>query len=434
MKHSGAHSRATAAQALQQVLEQQRSLSQVLPSLSAALNARDRSWCQNVCFGVLRLLPQLNEVLQSLLSKPLSKDLQVLHYLLLVGVYQLLFMRTQDHAAVAATVEAAVLLKKGRQKALVNAVLRTMQRQREDWFARWQQQPPHNHPRWLFERIVAAYPDDWQRIITHNNSAPPMWLRVNAQHHDSTGYRRLLDAAAIAQVPEAPLAQAIQLQHAVDVQQLPGFAEGWVSVQDIAAQHAAWLLDPQPGERILDCCAAPGGKTAHLLERQPQLQLLALDHDAQRLTRVVDNLQRLQLHAEVRCADASQPDSWWDGQTFDRILLDAPCSATGVIRRHPDIKWLRRASDIAALVALQQQILRALWSTLKPGGRLLYATCSVLPEENRQQIEAFVAAHPDARWCPIARPDGATEGADWQWLPGDFDGDGFYYAMLEKRT
>lgn len=431
MAASGAASRAAAALALYQVLEQQKSLSQVLPTLTETLEGRDRALTQTICYGVLRVLPQLNFIIRQLLNKPLKKDMLVLHSLLLVGIYQLLYLRTSDHAAVAATVEATVLLKQSRQKSLINAILRNVQRQRQQFEAQLCDHPElqHNHPRWLADIIQQHYPQRAEQVFSANNQQPPMWLRINEQRTHRADYLALLAAADIAVQDESPLPSAIQLLQPVDVQRLPHFADGWVSVQDIAAQHAAWLLAAEAGERILDCCAAPGGKTAHILERQPQAQVVALDADATRLQRVHDNLQRLQLQAEVICADASDPDSWWDGQLFDRILLDAPCSATGVIRRHPDIKWLRRASDIAALVALQERILTALWSTLKPGGTLLYATCSILPAENREQIQRFLASHDDAQWVPL----GAQNGADWQWLPGDLAGDGFYYAKLEKR-
>ncbi|WP_127347300.1 16S rRNA (cytosine(967)-C(5))-methyltransferase RsmB [Pseudidiomarina mangrovi] len=431
MAASGAASRAAAALALYQVLEQQKSLSQALPPLTASLEGRDRALTQTICYGVLRVLPQLNFIIRQLLSKPLKKDLLVLHSLLLVGIYQLLYLRTSDHAAVAATVEATVLLKQSRQKSLINAILRNVQRQRDQFEAQLCDHPElqHNHPRWLADLIQQHYPERAEQIFVANNQQPPMWLRINEQRTHRSDYLALLEAADIAVQQESPLPSAIQLMQPVDVQRLPHFADGWVSVQDIAAQHAAWLLGAEAGERILDCCAAPGGKTAHILEHQPLAQVVAIDADASRLQRVHDNLQRLQLQAEVYCADASDPASWWDGQLFDRILLDAPCSATGVIRRHPDIKWLRRATDISALVTLQQQILTALWSTLKPGGTLLYATCSIIPAENAEQIQAFLATHDDAQLISL----GMQGGADWQWLPGDLAGDGFYYAKLEKR-
>ncbi|RUO60028.1 16S rRNA (cytosine(967)-C(5))-methyltransferase RsmB [Pseudidiomarina marina] len=426
----GADSRAVAAQAIFQVIEQGRSLSQALPNLNRQLTPRDKGMAQALAYGTLRHLPALNFMVGALVSKPLKGELKILHSLLLVGAYQLVYMGSAEHAAVSATVDAAVLLKRGKQKGLVNGVLRNLQRQLPQLQQQLNTKPAllHGHPRWLADRLTQHYPTQADAIFKANNDQAPMWLRINSQRTNRAEYLELLREADIEAVADAPLETAIQLVNAVDVQQLPHFQDGWVSVQDIAAQHAAWLLDAQAGERILDCCAAPGGKTAHILEKQPEAQVLAIDADEQRLKRVHENLQRLQLKAEVQTADATHT-KWWDGQLFDRILLDAPCSATGVIRRHPDIKWLRRDSDITELVAIQRQILDALWPTLKPGGTLLYATCSILAEENTLQIEAFKQRHSDAI-AVATKPDGAVE---WQWLPGDQNGDGFYYAKLEKR-
>lgn len=429
----GAASRAVAAQAIFQVVEQGRSLSQVLPTLSSQLTARDRGMAQALAYGVLRYLPQLNFMVGSLLAKPLKGELKLLHSLLLVGAYQLAYMGSAEHAAVSATVDAALVLKRAKQKGLVNGVLRNIQRQLPQLLKQLEQKPAlaHGHPRWLAERIEKAYSEQAIRIFTANNEQAPMWLRVNTQKTSRADYLKLLEAADIAVIADAPLATAICLAEPVDVYSLPHFTDGWVSVQDIAAQHAAWLLNAQAGENILDCCAAPGGKTAHILEQQPTANVLAIDADAKRLERVHENLIRLQLNADVKTADATAPDDWWNGQLFDRILLDAPCSATGVIRRHPDIKWLRRNDDIAELAALQARILDALWPTLKPGGTLVYATCSILPEENSQQIEAFKQRHIDAIAIATS-PQGSVE---WQWLPGnEHNGDGFYFAKLEKRT
>ncbi|WP_417666056.1 16S rRNA (cytosine(967)-C(5))-methyltransferase RsmB [Pseudidiomarina sp.] len=427
----GAESRAVAAQAVFQVIEQGRSLSQALPELNRKLSVRDRGMAQALAYGVLRHLPQLNFFIGALIAKPLKGELKILHSLLLVGAYQLIYMGSAEHAAVSATVDAAILLKRSKQKGLVNGVLRNLQRQLPQLQTQLQQKPAltHGHPRWLADRIQNQYPDKATAIMAANNAQAPMWLRINLQHTNRNSYLALLDEAGIAARADSPLASAICLEQAVDVQSLPHFNDGWVSVQDIAAQHAAWLLDAQAGESVLDCCAAPGGKTAHILEQQPTIKMLAIDSDPQRLQRVHDNLTRLHLEAHVKAADASDVDAWWHGELFDRILLDAPCSATGVIRRHPDIKWLRRDSDIADLARTQQDILDALWPTLKPGGTLLYATCSILAEENTLQIEAFKKRHADAI-AVATNPNGAVE---WQWLPGDFDGDGFYYAKLEKR-
>lgn len=429
---SGAASRAAAAKAIMDVLEHGRSLSQAIPEATEKLSGRDRALVQSICYAVMRQLPLFNFVLAELLEKPLKGQLKVLHYLLLVGTCQILALSTSPHAAVAATVDAAMLLGRSRQKGLVNGVLRNLLRQQEELLAKAaaRKELAHAHPRWLLERIQEAYPQQWRDVVAANNEQAPMWLRVNTAKVDAPAYLARLRHADIAAELSSEVPTAIRLAQPVDVSQLPGFEQGQVSVQDVAAQRAALLLGAQSSDRVLDCCAAPGGKTAHILETGSDLgEVIALDSDAQRLTRVSENLTRLQLSAKVLCADASEPKTWWDGTPFQRILLDAPCSATGVIRRHPDIKWLRRASDIDTLVAIQADILNSMWSVLAPGGTLLYATCSILPEENHKQIKSFVENHEDAIWCSL------TEGPqrDLQFIPGQAGGDGFYYAKLEKR-
>ncbi|MDN7128006.1 16S rRNA (cytosine(967)-C(5))-methyltransferase RsmB [Pseudidiomarina terrestris] len=430
----GANSRAAAAKVLAQVLEHGRSMSQALPEHTGNLESRDRAMVQSLCFGVLRNLPLLNAALARFLDKPLKKDLFILHYLLLVGAYQLLFMGTSDHAAVSATVDATELLKKRRQKGLINAVLRNLQRQRQSLWNALNDDPElrHGHPRWLADTIRAAYPEQAEAIFAANNVQAPMWLRVNTQQISVAEFRQALEDydPELLQPESIPaLPTALKLQKAVDVRQLPGFADGWFSVQDCSAQYAAYLLAPQPGQRVLDCCAAPGGKTAHILEQSPSATVHALDVDAERLQRVEENLTRLQHSAQILTGDAARPEQWWDGELYDRILLDAPCSATGVIRRHPDIKWLRRAKDISALAQTQAALLDALWPLLRPGGRLVYATCSIVSEENSEQVKAFCQRQHDALPIPTA-PDGATS---WQRLPGEQDGDGFFYAIVEKQ-
>lgn len=435
---NGAASRAAAARIVFDVLEHGRSLSQALPQHTEAFDSRDRAMVQSLCYGVLRQLPLLNSAIASFVSKPLKKDLLILHHLLLVGAYQLLFMGTSDHAAVSATVDATELLQKRRQKGLINAILRNLQRQRVELLPKLESNPDinHSHPRWLAEQIQQAYPHQAERIFAANNTPAPMWLRVNIQQVSVAEFTAALDAHDPELRVSAPSDSnsnrseaTIELRHAVDVRQLPGFTDGWFSVQDIAAQQAAPLLAVEGHDRVLDCCAAPGGKTAHILELAPQATVHALDIDEHRLRRVSENLERLQLNAQVLCGDAAHPEQWWDGKLYDRLLLDAPCSATGVIRRHPDIKWLRRPSDINQLVKTQQELLDALWPMLRPGGRLVYATCSILPAENKQQIEAFMHRHNDAIALPTA-PDGATS---WQRLPGEQGGDGFFYAIVEKQ-
>jgi 16S rRNA (cytosine967-C5)-methyltransferase len=300
--------------------------------------------------------------------------------------------------------------------------------------ARW------NHPSWWVAALQDAYPAQWQELLAVAQRAPTMTLRVNPRRIRRTDYQAALRANGLqGEAPADPmLDQALLLQQPVPVDRLPGFASGWVSVQDAAAQHAAALLDVQPGQRVLDACAAPGGKTAHVLERV-DCSLLALDKDAQRLRRVDETLARLGLEAQTRVADATQPADWWDGVWFDRILLDAPCTASGISRRHPDIRWLRRATDVAALAATQVRLLDALWPLLRPGGKLLYVTCSVFPQEGVQQAEAFLARHTDAIASPAPgqllprQPQRGAEN-DSDSAPAPYAQDGFFYALFTKRT
>ncbi|GAA0818287.1 16S rRNA (cytosine(967)-C(5))-methyltransferase RsmB [Colwellia asteriadis] len=428
--------RALAAKCCYAVIDQGRSLNDELPKQQDKLIGKDKGLLQEICYGVLRYLPELENDVRGLMQKPLTGKQRVFHFLLLVGVYQIKYMRIPDHAAVSETVAATKVLKNNHMKALVNAVLRNFVRARDESAEQVETQQPDpikfNHPGWFIKKLQAGYPEQWQNILTANQQRPPMWLRVNAQHHTSESYQALLAQADIDIAAIDPLSQAITLTKAIDVNKLPGFEQGWVSIQDAAAQQAARLLDCQPGDNVLDCCAAPGGKTCHILEQTPDIKAMtAIDIEASRLTRVEDNLARLNLSAQVIAADAAKTD-WWSGELFDRILLDAPCSGTGVIRRHPDIKWLRKASDIDNLVLLQQQILANIWSLLKPGGTLLYATCSVLPQENAEQIKQFVAQTADAKLVSISEPQASAENIGWQILPDEKNMDGFYYAKLVK--
>ncbi len=429
--------RALAAKCVYDVACHGRSLSTQMPAAVERCRPRDRALLQELCYGTLRYYPRLSVILQQLMSKSLKAKDRDIESLLLVGLYQLCYLRTPGHAAVSETVSGVQELKKGWAKGLVNGVLRNALRALDtlqaDADGRFESQ--YAHPQWLIEKLQKAWPDQWQQILQANNQYPPMTLRINELHQARDTYQQRLAEQQIESTQSPYAHAALTLQQAQDVSQLPGFTEGWFSVQDGAAQLSAQLLDAQPNERILDACAAPGGKTCHILESQPQLmELIALDCEADRLKRVEENLARLQLQATLHCADAAAPDSWWDGKPFDRILLDAPCSATGVIRRHPDIKLLRKPEDIGELVTLQARILEALWPLLKVGGRLLYATCSSLPEENSQQLAAFLARHPEAQEISINAAWGHPCEVGRQILPGEENMDGFYYGCLERRA
>ena len=426
--------RALAARCLYAVVDQGRSLSQELPKQQALVESgKDKGLLQELCYGVLRYLPELEHHVRQFLKKPLTGKQRVFHFLMIVGIYQIKYTRIPDHAAVAETVAATAILKNRHLKGMVNAVLRNFQRLESTELDDSVAEPVRfNHPGWLIKKLKAGYPEQWQNILTENLQRPPMWLRVNQQKTDVEQYLTLLEEVDIAVKYIAPVSNAILLEQAVDVTKLPNFADGWVSIQDGAAQAAAPLLSAQSGDNILDCCAAPGGKTCHILELTPDIKAMtAIDVEPERLVRVEENLARLGLTANVIAGDAADPSDWFDGELFDRILLDAPCSGTGVIRKNPDIKWLRKASDIDNLVVLQQQILAAIWQLLKPGGTMIYATCSILPEENTMQVSRFVEQNADATLATI---DMGQDAKDWQILPGQDSMDGFYYAKLLKKS
>ncbi len=419
-----------AAQAIEQVVEQGQSLSNVLPALQQKVSDKDKALLQELCFGVLRTLSQMEWLINKLMSRPMTGKQRTLHYLIMVGFYQLLYTRVPPHAALAETVEGAVAIKRPQLKGLINGVLRQFQRQQEPLLAEFAtSESRFLHPDWLLKRLQKAYPQQWEHIVEANNLRPPMWLRVNRNHHSRDAWLALLEASGQQGFPHNDYPDAVRLASPAPVQALPGFDQGWVTVQDASAQGCMNFLEPQNGEQILDLCAAPGGKTTHILEVAPEASVLAVDVDEQRLSRVYDNLKRLGVKAQVKQGDGRFPSQWCGDQTFDRILLDAPCSATGVIRRHPDIKWLRRDRDIPELVQLQSAILDAIWPHLKPGGTLVYATCSVLPEENSLQIAEFLKRTPNAQLNGTGTP--AQPGQ--QNLPGGEEGDGFYYAKLIKQ-
>lgn len=427
--------RLAAAKALAAVLSGKASLNSSLPTQLDKVEDRDRGFTQDLAFGTARWQPRLSALAEKLLQKPFKAADADVEALLLVGLYQLLYTRVPAHAAIGETVGCVDKLKKPWAKGLLNAVLRNAQRESETIFAELERDPVVRtaHPRWLQKSLKAFWPQQWEAICAANNAHPPMILRVNRRHHSRDAYLALLGEAGIAATPCVYSRDGIVLEAAADVRSLPGFAEGWISVQDEAAQLAADLLDLAPGQRVLDACCAPGGKTCHILEAEPALAgVVAVDLEAKRLVRVKENLERLGLDAELIAADGRDIDKWWDGKPFQRILLDAPCSATGVIRRHPDIKLTRQPDDIAALAQLQGELLDAMWKTLEVGGILLYATCSTLPTENTEVIAAFLERTPGARELDLATAAGIKQPHGRQLLAQQGGHDGFYYAKLIK--
>lgn len=427
----GVPTRVLAARVLAQVIGRGRSLkaelNAALPSLD---DSRDRALLEALCFAVLRRRTAYDAALARWMQRPLGARDDELRALLQVGFAQLDALDLPAHAALSATVEAARALGRERQAGMVNALLRRAQREgipalpARDAF-----------PKWLAEQIEQDWPDQADAIFHESLQAAPLWLRVNRQHGSREAMLEQLAAAGIAAEATDLGADAIRLPVPVAVASLPGFAEGALSVQDLSAQQVADALAVKPGARVLDACAAPGGKSAHLLERDPALRLLALDIDPRRLKRISDTFARTGVgeHAQVRAADATDTAGWWDGEPFDVILLDAPCSATGIIRRQPDVLLHRRATDIPALVALQARLLDACFSMLAPGGTLLYATCSILREENQFQVEAFLARTPRAGFLPLGDAYGHDSWAGRQRLPGEHGADGFFYARLLKK-
>ena len=428
--------RLQAVRALSPILKQDGSLASTLPPQLENLAEHEHPLLRELCYGTLRFMPRLQLIAAELMPKPLKrKDLDI-QALILLGLYQLGYTRIPAHAAISETVQVTAKLKKPWAKGLINGILRNFQRRQSELADALSRQPEyqHAHPAWLIGKLYKAWPQQAEDILAQNNQQAPMTLRVNQRLVTRQGYSEQLQQAGIL-FSLCPFSEdGITLTQAVDVLQLPGFSQGLVSVQDEAAQLAAGLLEAAAGERILDACAAPGGKTCHLLERQPELaRCLALDISDTRLARVQQNLDRLNLSCQLLAADAAS-NNWWDAEQFDRILLDAPCSATGVIRRNPDIKLLRRPEDITTLAQLQGRILANLWPMLKPGGRLVYATCSVLPEENERVITAFLAQQADASELPIEARWGLARPAGRQLFPQPGGHDGFYYAVLNKAV
>ncbi|MDH3514792.1 MAG: 16S rRNA (cytosine(967)-C(5))-methyltransferase RsmB [Gammaproteobacteria bacterium] len=428
--------RAAAARVVQQVVVRARYLDTALSETLAGVPTRDAALIQEVAYGVLRWYHQLETVAALFIEKPLKAKDRDVYLLLLVGLYQLRHMRVARHAAVKETVEAAAALKKPWAKNFLNACLRASLREQARAQAAVAANPAaaFSHPDWLLGEVRRHWPEDWAAILVANNERPPLALRVNLRRQSRDKYLARLERAGMTAAAHPLSETAVVLVSPVAVSELPGFAAGEVSVQDAAAQFAAPLLDAQPGERVLDACAAPGGKTGHLLEHgNGPGELVALEREPARAHLIEENLARLGLPAKTVVGDAANPAGWWDGRAFDRILADVPCSATGVIRRHPDIKLRRQPGDLPRLMAAQEGILDGLWPLLKPGGKLLYITCSILPVENENQMTAFLGRHPDAVVEPLALNAGRARTVGRQILPGEAGMDGFYYAKLRKN-
>ena len=425
--NTGVAVRVAAARALDQVLHRGRSLkatlSTVLPTLA---DVRDRALVEAIVLAALRQRARFDRTLREWMAKPLPERDHELRALLHCGFAQLL-LGVPAHAAVAATVDAARALGRQHQAGLVNALLRRAQREGIPEAA-----PADAWPKWLAQRVRRDWPQAADAIFAASAAEAPMWLRVNLRVQSRDAYLQQLHDAGIEADVQEGLADAIRLAQPQPVQQLPGFDAGAVSVQDAAAQRVADALQPAAGTRVLDACAAPGGKAAHLLERDPSLRITALDVDARRVRRMQDTFERLGLAIESRVADAMRPDAWWDGVPFAAILIDAPCSATGIVRRQPDVLLHRREADIDALRATQADLLDALWRVLAPDGTLLYATCSILRAENSEQVQAFLARTADARLEPLDAGFGQDTGHGHQRLPGEQGMDGFFYARLRK--
>jgi 16S rRNA (cytosine967-C5)-methyltransferase len=431
--------RAAAAQWVAEVAERGRSLEDLLARDADEGSARGLK--RSLTYGTLRWHFRLRAILAELADRPPDKLAPQLRALLEVGLYQLLSGEVAAHAAVAETVNATRDIGHPRAAGFVNAVLRRFQRERETVLAAVDADLATRtaHPSWTVAALERDWPGRYEAILDANNAHPPLWLRVNTQRTDVAAQTAALEAAGFS-VRRDPLApDALKVEPAAEVRSLPGFGGGLVSVQDAAAQLAIELLEPRAGERILDACAAPGGKTCHILERtRGAAQVTAVDASSARLERVRGNLDRLGLAAELVTGDVLRPDAWWDGRPYDRILLDVPCSATGVIRRHPDIKLLRRAGDLKPLVRRQRAMLGALWPLLRPGGRLLYTSCSVLKAENAGVVGPFLGAMPSATDATRSAAAGWPAGPDpdrpgYARLPGEADMDGFYYACLDKQ-
>ncbi|MGX5203488.1 16S rRNA (cytosine(967)-C(5))-methyltransferase RsmB [Aliikangiella sp. IMCC44632] len=421
---------------LVQVVGQGQSINRLLAQPNE-LNPQQRALAKQLLFGSLRFYHQLQTILNNLLEKPLKAKDNDLGMVLIVGLYQMRYLSTPDHAAISEAVELAKKIHKPWAKGLINAVLRNYQRNQQALGERLQKslQYQYSHPGWMIKTVSQDWPQEAEQIFTQNNQQAPMSIRVNTAYYQRDEYLAVLNEAAITAQKHPIATDGIVLNKAVDVAQLPGFTQGKVTVQDCAAQLAVELLDLEPNLSVLDACAAPGGKTTHILQREPTVSLVAVELSETRAEKITQTLSRMQQSCQVITANVVATDTWWDGQLFDRILLDVPCTAVGVIRRNPDIKVHRKVTDVAPTVELQSEILASCWRLLKPGGRLVYATCSIFKDENQNQIQRFMqqnACELVAMPAPIASQLNSKAELGYQIFPGENDMDGFYLCGLQK--
>jgi len=424
------------------VIKDGRSVNDIFANQPAkAITASDRAFAKQLLFGSLRYFHQLKAILDQLIEKPLKhKDLDV-YSILVLGLYQLRYLSVPDHAALSESVELSRKIKKPWASALVNGILRNYQRQSADIDKKLAQAKTYqySHPNWIINQLEADWPDDFQSILTSNNQRAPMTIRVNRQKVSLDQYLKELENSDLSASVHPLAKDALVLDSPCDVAKLPGFDQGLVSVQDAAAQLAVDLLDLQPSLRVLDGCAAPGGKTTHILQRQPDVKLTSVEISANRLEKIRQTVERLDLvqssNFTLKYADILDIDRWWDGELFDRVLIDVPCSASGVIRRNPDIKLHRKKTDLANLVKLQERILTVAWTLLKPKGRLVYATCSVFKDENELQIEHFLQNNlAELIRLPLEIDEQMVRHSEigHQIFPNETQMDGFYLCGLKK--
>ena len=427
--------RSLAAQAIEQVVEKGQSLSNVLPPLQQKVSDKDKALLQELCFGVLRTLSQLEWLISKLMARPMTGKQRTVHFLIMVGLYQLLYTRIPPHAALAETVEGAVAIKRPQLKGLINGVLRQFQRQQEALLAEFaEHENRYLHPKWLLKRLQQAWPEQWQEIVEANNQRPPMWLRVNRNHHSRDEWLALLNETGLEGFTHPDYPDAVRLATPAPVHALPGFAEGWVTVQDASAQGCIRYLQPENGERILDLCAAPGGKSLTLAEAmQDKGQLVSGEFVPARVPLLQQAFDRCGITCAVAVEnDATQHNSDWP--TFDRVLCDVPCSGLGVIAKKPDIRY-KDLDGIENLLATQQKILQNGAKYLAPNGRLVYSTCTVSHHENEAQVRQFLQDNQDfSVIAPQITLSGMRVGEyGTLFLPHETSTDGFFAAILERQ-